>query len=70
MKSIAGDEIGLPLNRGPGLTVLDAIWLGKTMEPYNPMWLEDLLTGDYTPYIMADLYREVTRSITTPIHTG
>jgi L-alanine-DL-glutamate epimerase-like enolase superfamily enzyme len=29
-----------------------------------------MLTGDYTPYVMADLYREVTRSTTTPIHTG
>jgi L-alanine-DL-glutamate epimerase-like enolase superfamily enzyme len=34
------------------------------------MWLEDMVTGDYTPYVMADLYREVTRSTTTPIHTG
>jgi L-alanine-DL-glutamate epimerase-like enolase superfamily enzyme len=36
----------------------------------NIMWLEDLITGDYMPYVMADVYREVTRSTTTPIHTG
>jgi L-alanine-DL-glutamate epimerase-like enolase superfamily enzyme len=34
------------------------------------MWLEDLLTGDYVPYVHPDLYREVTQSTTTPIHTG
>lgn len=34
------------------------------------MWLEDMLTGDYTPYVMADDYYELTRSTTTPIHTG
>ncbi len=34
------------------------------------MWLEDMITGDYTPYVMADLYREVTSQTSTPIHTG
>jgi L-alanine-DL-glutamate epimerase-like enolase superfamily enzyme len=34
------------------------------------MWLEDLLTGDYIPYVDADQYREVTHSTSTPIHTG
>ena len=34
------------------------------------MWLEDLLTGDYAPYVNADVYREVTRATSTPIHTG
>jgi len=33
------------------------------------MWLEDMVTGDYNPYVLADLYREVTRSTSTPIHT-
>ena len=70
MKSVTGDEIGLALDCGPGFTVPDAIRLAKAMEPYNLMWLEDMLTGDYTPYVMADLYREVTRSTSTPIHTG
>jgi L-alanine-DL-glutamate epimerase-like enolase superfamily enzyme len=70
MKSVTGDEIGLALDCGPGFTVPDAIRLAKAMEPYNLMWLEDMLTGDYTPYVMADLYREVTRATSTPIHTG
>ena len=34
------------------------------------MWLEDMITGDYTPYVLADLYRQVTESTSTPIHTG
>jgi len=34
------------------------------------LWLEDLITGDYTPYVNADVYREVTRRTATPIHTG
>jgi L-alanine-DL-glutamate epimerase-like enolase superfamily enzyme len=29
-----------------------------------------MITGDYTPYVLADLYREVTRATSTPIHTG
>jgi L-alanine-DL-glutamate epimerase-like enolase superfamily enzyme len=48
----------------------DAIRLAKALEPFNLLWLEDCLTGDYTPYVMADLYKELTRSTTTPIHTG
>jgi L-alanine-DL-glutamate epimerase-like enolase superfamily enzyme len=29
-----------------------------------------MITGDYTPYTLADVYRDVTRSTSTPIHTG
>jgi L-alanine-DL-glutamate epimerase-like enolase superfamily enzyme len=70
MKGVLGDEVGLALDAGPGFTVPDAIRLAKMLEPYNIMWLEDMLTGDYTPYVLADLYREVRRSTSTPIHTG
>lgn len=70
MKNVLGDEVGLALDCGPGFTVPDAIRLAKALEPYHVMWLEDMITGDYTPYVMADLYREVTRSTSTPIHTG
>jgi len=70
MKGVLGDEIGLALDCGPGFTVPDAIRLAKAMEPYNLMWLEDMITGDYTPHVSADLYRQVTRSTSTPIHTG
>jgi len=70
MKAVLGDEVGLALDCGPGWTVPDAIRLAKALEPMNIMWLEDLITGDYTPYVLADVYREVTRSAATPIHTG
>ncbi len=70
MKGVLGDEVGLALDCGPGWMVSDAIRLAKAVEPLNVMWLEDLLTGDYVPYVSADLYREVTRSTSTPIHTG
>ncbi len=70
MKQALGDEVGLALDCGPGWTVPDAIRLAKALEPLNVMWLEDLITGDYVPYVSADLYREVTRCTSTPIHTG
>ena len=70
MKEVLGDEVGLALDCGPGFTVPDAIRLAKALEPLNIMWLEDMITGDYTPYVLPDLFREVTRSTSTPIHTG
>jgi L-alanine-DL-glutamate epimerase-like enolase superfamily enzyme len=70
IKEVLGDEIGLALDCGPGMMVPDAIRLAKAVEPLNLMWLEDMVTGDYTPYVLADVYREVTRSTSTPIHTG
>lgn len=70
MKEVLGEEVGLALDCGPGWTVPDAIRLAKAVEALNVMWLEDLLTGDYTPYVLADQYRDVTMSTSTPIHTG
>ena len=70
MKDVLGDEVGLALDCGPGFMVPDAIRLARALEPYNIMWMEDTITGDYTPYVMADVYRELTMSTSTPIHTG
>jgi L-alanine-DL-glutamate epimerase-like enolase superfamily enzyme len=70
MKEVAGDEVGLALDCGPGFVIPDALRLAKAVEGMNIAWLEDLITGDYTPYVMADQYREVTRQTSTPIHTG
>ena len=70
MKDVLGDEVGLALDCGPGWTVPDAIRLAKALEHLHILWLEDLITGDYTPYVLADLYREVTQATSTPIHTG
>jgi L-alanine-DL-glutamate epimerase-like enolase superfamily enzyme len=70
MKAVTGDEIGLTLDCGPGFAPNDALRLAKALEPLNVLWLEDMITGDYTPYVLADLYRDVTWATTTPIHTG
>ena len=70
MKEVLGDEVGLALDCGPGWTVPDAIRFARAVEPLNLMWLEDMITGDYVPYVNADVYREVTRATSTPIHTG
>ncbi len=70
MKDVLGDEVGLALDCGPGWTLPDAIRLAKALESMRIMWLEDTIAGDYTPYTMADTYRELTMSTSTPIHTG
>ncbi len=70
MKDVLGDRVGLALDCGPGWTVPDAIRFARAVEPLNITWLEDLITGDYTPYVDADVFRDVTQSTSTPIHTG
>ena len=70
MKAVLGDDVGLALDCGPGWTVPDAIRLARALEPLHVMWLEDLITGDYVPFVNADVYRDVTASTSTPIHTG
>ena len=70
MKEVTGDKIGLALDCGPGWMLGDAIRLVRLLEPYNLLWVEDLLSGDYTPWVNAGLYRDLTNSTTTPIHTG
>ncbi len=70
MKKVLGDEIGLALDCGPGWAVKDAITFARALEPLHITWLEDLITGDYVPYVNAELYREVTQNTSVPIHTG
>jgi L-alanine-DL-glutamate epimerase-like enolase superfamily enzyme len=70
MKEVLGDEVGLALDAGPGFTVPDSIRLLRALEPLNLMWVEDLLTGDYVPWVHAEQYREVTVATSTPTHTG
>ena len=70
MKKVLGDEVGLALDCGPGWTVKDAITFARALEPLHITWLEDLITGDYVPYVNADVFREVTQSTSVPIHTG
>ncbi|KZM49114.1 mandelate racemase/muconate lactonizing enzyme family protein [Labrenzia sp. OB1] len=70
MKEVTGDRAGLALDCGPGWTVGDATRFAIGVEKHSLLWLEDLLSGDYVPYVDADLYAGLTRATTTPIHTG
>jgi L-alanine-DL-glutamate epimerase-like enolase superfamily enzyme len=69
-KAELGPEIGLALDLGPGWVATDALRFAKAVEHLHLMWLEDMITGDYTPYVNADVYREITMATSTPLHTG
>ena len=70
MKEVLGDKVGLALDCGPGWMLPDAIRFARAVEKYNIAWLEDMLTGDYVPWVNPQAYRELTLSTSTPIHTG
>jgi L-alanine-DL-glutamate epimerase-like enolase superfamily enzyme len=70
MKEVLGSKVGLALDCGPGWLLPDAIRFAKAVEKYDIMWLEDMLTGDYVPWVNPQAYRELTTSTSTPIHTG
>jgi len=70
MKEVTGDKVSLALDCGPGWFLPDAIRFAQAVEKHNLMWLEDMLTGDYVPWVNAQAYRELTTSTSTPIHTG
>ncbi len=70
IKEVVGDKVGIAFDCGPGLTAMDALKFAKGVEDCNVMWLEDLVTGDYTPYSLAQVYRDITNNTITNIHTG
>ncbi len=70
MKEVTGDRVSLALDCGPGWMLPDAIRFARAVDKYNLMWLEDMLTGDYVPFVNPQAYRELTRASSTPIHTG
>jgi L-alanine-DL-glutamate epimerase-like enolase superfamily enzyme len=70
MKEVLGSKVGLALDCGPGWLLPDAIRFAKAVEKYDIMWLEDMLSGDYVPWVNPQAYRELTMSTSTPIHTG
>jgi L-alanine-DL-glutamate epimerase-like enolase superfamily enzyme len=70
MKKVLGDQVGLALDAGPGWMPKDALTFARMCEPMHLVWIEDILTGDYTPYPNAELYRDLKMSTTVPIHTG
>jgi L-alanine-DL-glutamate epimerase-like enolase superfamily enzyme len=70
MKKVLGDQVGLALDAGPGWMLKDAVAFARACEGMNLMWIEDVLTGDYTPYPNAELYRDLKMMTSVPIHTG
>jgi L-alanine-DL-glutamate epimerase-like enolase superfamily enzyme len=70
MKKVLGDQVGLALDAGPGWTPKDALTFARACEPMHLLWIEDLLTGDYTPHTNAKLYRDLKMSTSVAIHTG
>jgi L-alanine-DL-glutamate epimerase-like enolase superfamily enzyme len=70
MKEVVGEGVGLALDCGPGFVLQDAIRFARAVEPHHLLWLEDMITGDYVPFVDAHVYREVTRATSTPIHNG
>ncbi|MGH9609341.1 MAG: mandelate racemase/muconate lactonizing enzyme family protein [Candidatus Acidiferrales bacterium] len=69
-KKVLGKDVGLALDCGPGWVPKDAIRFARVMEPLHLAWLEDMITGDYMPYPNAQVFKQVTDSTSTPIHTG
>jgi L-alanine-DL-glutamate epimerase-like enolase superfamily enzyme len=70
IKSVVKNRVGLAFDCGPGMTAVDALKLARALEPLKLLWLEDTIAGDYTPYTLAHVYRDITINTTTPIHTG
>lgn len=70
MKTELGDDIGLALDMGPGWMISDAIRVMREVEPLGIMWGEDLLSGNFVPWVHVEEYRELTRATSTPTHTG
>jgi L-alanine-DL-glutamate epimerase-like enolase superfamily enzyme len=62
--------VSLALDLGPGWTLPDAKKFARAVEGLRIVWLEDMLAGDYSHDAGAHLYRELTTSTTTAIHTG
>ena len=69
-KEALGPAYGMAVDAGPGYLAHDALRFAKKLEHLHLLWVEDMITGDYVPYVNPDVYREVTSRTTTPIHTG
>ena len=65
-----GKGYNTAVDAGPGFMPLDALRFARAVEHLHLMWIEDTITGDYSPYVNPDVYRDVTHHTTTPIHTG
>jgi L-alanine-DL-glutamate epimerase-like enolase superfamily enzyme len=69
-KETLGSACGMAVDAGPGYMPQDALKFARAVEGLNLLWIEDMITGDYSPFVNHDVYRDVTHATTTPIHTG
>ncbi|MHB2169593.1 mandelate racemase/muconate lactonizing enzyme family protein [Alsobacter sp. R-9] len=69
-KHALGTKHGLAVDAGPGFLTHDALRFAKAVEDLHLLWIEDMIAGDYVPFVGAEEYRAVTPHTTTPIHTG
>ncbi|MBD3624576.1 MAG: mandelate racemase/muconate lactonizing enzyme family protein [Rhodobacteraceae bacterium] len=69
-KETLGSGYGMAVDAGPGYMPQDALKFARAVEKLNLLWIEDMITGDYSPFVNHDVYRDVTHATTTPIHTG
>lgn len=69
-KTALGPGYGLAVDAGPGFLAYDALRFARALEPLHLLWVEDMITGDYSPFVNPDVYRDVTHATSTPIHTG
>ena len=69
-KETLGKGYGMAVDAGPGYLPHDALRFARAVEPLHLLWIEDMITGDYSPFVNPDVYRDVTHATTTPIHTG
>jgi L-alanine-DL-glutamate epimerase-like enolase superfamily enzyme len=70
MKEVAGDRMASRWTPAPAGCWPGAIRLVRALEPFNVLSVEDLLSGDYRPWVNSGLYRELTRTQQHPIQTG
>lgn len=70
MRAALGPDIGLALDCGPGMMPQDVIRFARACESLNLMWIEDSVSGDYSTHTDAQIYRDISRATTVPIHTG
>ena len=70
IRDIVGDQVGLAYDCGPGMASVDALRFARSVEDCSVLWLEDLVAGNYTPFTMAQVYRDITANTITNIHTG
>src|SRR5262245_40501517 len=70
MKKVLGDQVGLALDAGPGWLPKDALAFARACEPLHITWIEDILTGDSTPYPSAERFRELKRATSVASQHG